>query len=99
MASIRSLLSTVGVLAALQIAVAASNQTPITDLSDYVCEHPPYQVLMVSKSPLVIYISNFITPEERAHLQRVTCVFVSLSLSLSLSCLACENFTLTSCLQ
>ncbi|KAK0712434.1 hypothetical protein B0T26DRAFT_649346 [Lasiosphaeria miniovina] len=27
---------------------------------------------MVSKSPLVIYISNFLTADERAHLQRVT---------------------------
>ncbi|KAK0625073.1 hypothetical protein B0T17DRAFT_531841, partial [Bombardia bombarda] len=33
---------------------------------------PPYKVLMVSKSPLVIYITDFITPSERAHLQNIT---------------------------
>ncbi|KAL2129592.1 hypothetical protein VTI74DRAFT_7546 [Chaetomium olivicolor] len=35
---------------------------------EYVCEHPLYKVLVVSKSPLVIYIQNFITPSERTHL-------------------------------
>ncbi|KAK3937812.1 hypothetical protein QBC46DRAFT_344184 [Diplogelasinospora grovesii] len=80
MAPLRSLLllSLVTTLAALNHAVAASSnnaQAPLLiddDDDDYVCTHPPYKVLMVSKSPLVIYINDFITPEERAHLQRIT---------------------------
>jgi hypothetical protein len=43
-------------------------------LSDYTCTHPPYSIHIFSKSPLVIYISNFITAAERAHLQEVTYV-------------------------
>jgi len=39
---------------------------------DYVCEHPPYKIHMVSKSPRVIYITDFLTPSERAHLRAIT---------------------------
>ena len=46
-----------------------SAQTP---LRDYSCEHPSYTIHLFSKAPLVIYISNFVTPEERAHLQEIT---------------------------
>ncbi|KAK3348890.1 2OG-Fe(II) oxygenase superfamily protein [Lasiosphaeria hispida] len=63
-----------GALAALQQVSASPNdvqQTPLIN-DDYVCTHPPYQVLMVSKSPLVIYITNFLTPSERLHLQKIT---------------------------
>jgi hypothetical protein len=49
---------------------ANASQKPMTD--GYVCEHPPYTVSLVSKSPLVAYLHNFITPGERAHLQEVT---------------------------
>lgn len=49
-------------------------QTPLSTTGDYVCQHPPYKVTMVSKSPLVIYIKDFISPEERAHLQLITLV-------------------------
>lgn len=30
-----------------------------------------YNVHLVSKSPLVVYLENFITADERAHLQRL----------------------------
>ncbi|KAL1838501.1 hypothetical protein VTJ49DRAFT_2608 [Mycothermus thermophilus] len=46
---------------------AASKQT-LLKTDDYVCEHPPYKPRIVSKSPLVIYLENFITPSERAYL-------------------------------
>lgn len=36
------------------------------------CRHPPYKTHMVSKSPLVIYISDFLTAEERDHLVDIT---------------------------
>ena len=49
----------------------AEDQKPLSNgvASDYTCQHPPYQIQMLNKSPLVIYIENFITPDERAHLQ------------------------------
>jgi prolyl 4-hydroxylase len=36
------------------------------------CKHPQYTVHLFSKAPLVIYISGFLTSEERYHLQEVT---------------------------
>ncbi|CAK7211564.1 hypothetical protein SBRCBS47491_001167 [Sporothrix bragantina] len=39
---------------------------------DAVCQHPPYEVRVVSSSPLVVYLEGFITPEECAHLKTVT---------------------------
>lgn len=36
------------------------------------CVHPPYKIHLLSKSPLVIYIEDFITPDERLHLQGLT---------------------------
>ncbi|KAK8038494.1 hypothetical protein PG993_006905 [Apiospora rasikravindrae] len=36
------------------------------------CSHPAYQTHILSKSPLVIYLEGFLTPEERAHLTEVT---------------------------
>jgi prolyl 4-hydroxylase len=47
----------------------SAEQTP---LMDYSCKHPPYTINLFSKAPLVIYISNFLTPEERSHLQEIT---------------------------
>lgn len=38
----------------------------------YHCKHPTYQVHIYSRSPLVIYISDFITKAEREHLLQVT---------------------------
>lgn len=58
------------VIAAAVFGGANASQKPMTD--EYVCEHPPYTVSLVSKSPLVAYLHNFITPSERAHLQEVT---------------------------
>ncbi len=40
--------------------------------SDFVCRHPSYQPLLVSASPLVVYLENFLTAEERAHLVAVS---------------------------
>lgn len=34
----------------------------------YECVHPPYKVHIFSRSPLVMYISDFLTPSERAHM-------------------------------
>ena len=59
------------IIAAVVLGRANASQKPITD-DEYVCEHPPYTVSLVSKSPLVAYLHNFITPSERAHLQQVT---------------------------
>lgn len=41
---------------------------------EYQCKHPDYHIHMLSRSPLVIYIENFITTKERDHLLRVTFV-------------------------
>ncbi|KAK3387879.1 2OG-Fe(II) oxygenase superfamily protein [Podospora didyma] len=46
-------------------------QTPII-ANDFVCEHPPYKIQLVSSSPLVIYIKNFLTEKERAHLRTIS---------------------------
>lgn len=59
----------VGVAAALSSGTEAV-QKPIG--GDFVCQHPPYTATIVSKSPLVLYLHDFITPEERTHLQDVT---------------------------
>ncbi|KAK2039486.1 oxidoreductase [Colletotrichum somersetense] len=42
------------------------------ELDGYVCEHSNYKVHLFSHSPLVIYISDFVTPFERRHLQKAT---------------------------
>ena len=47
-------------------------QAPITSDStsdEYVCQHPPYKIQILSSSPLVIYIKDFLTEKERAHLK------------------------------
>ncbi|KAM0324653.1 hypothetical protein ACHAQA_008044 [Verticillium albo-atrum] len=41
-------------------------------LADYSCEDPSYEISLYSHSPLVIYITNFVTLFEREHLQRIT---------------------------
>jgi hypothetical protein len=82
MSSLRYLLASFGVAVALQYAPGEypfdASQHQLADRpvlsGEYVCEHPPYKVLMVSQAPLVIYIQNFLTTDERAHLQRITYV-------------------------
>lgn len=55
---------------------ADSEQAPLLD-SEYICTHPAYSIHLFSASPLVIYISNFITASERNHLLSIT--YLSLS--------------------
>ncbi|KAK0710808.1 hypothetical protein B0H67DRAFT_516433 [Lasiosphaeris hirsuta] len=38
---------------------------------NFVCQHPPYKVQLVSTSPLVIYLKGFLTEAERTHLKAV----------------------------
>ena len=45
-------------------------QTPLI-VEDFVCKHPHYQVQLVSTSPLLIYIKNFLTERELLHLKSV----------------------------
>ncbi|KAH7320071.1 hypothetical protein B0I35DRAFT_227559 [Stachybotrys elegans] len=54
-----------GSLAQDEQAVLSSGELP----DDYACQHPPYKVHLVSKSPLVLYIEDFLTRHERLHLQ------------------------------
>ncbi len=54
--------------------VAGKVQVPLSDngaASEYKCDDVPYKMHVFNKSPLVIYIENFITPDERAHLQHL----------------------------
>lgn len=52
-------------------------QVPLSkDLStEYACIHPQYKVHLFSKSPLVMYLENFITAEEREHLRKLAYVY------------------------
>lgn len=50
----------------------ATQDSQVSLMSNFVCEHPPYKVHLVSHSPLVIYIADFLTERERDHLQRET---------------------------
>ncbi|KAF2839529.1 hypothetical protein M501DRAFT_1056887 [Patellaria atrata CBS 101060] len=54
--------------------VASASQAPENPLNDITetCTHPPYKIHIFSLSPLVIYIVNFLTPEERQHLLSIT---------------------------
>jgi len=45
-------------------------QRPISD-TQFVCQHPHYQVRKISTSPLILYIKNFITQKEREHLKAI----------------------------
>lgn len=53
-----------------------SEQALLSDL-EHVCIHPPYNPHFFSTSPVVIYISDFITPSERAHLLSITYFYSS----------------------
>lgn len=65
----RSLLR--GVLAAALLSAClaqAPEQKPLAADDNPECVHPPYKAHIFSRSPLVIYISDFLTPSERAHM-------------------------------
>jgi len=47
-----------------------TSQLPLSDA--YTCEEPPYKVHLISTSPLLLYITDFLTPSERTHLQAAT---------------------------
>lgn len=70
----RSLLSVLAASAALSGIAGGTLQQQVPFMADFVCEHPPYKSHIVSRSPLVIYITDFLTPQERLHLQEVTYV-------------------------
>lgn len=64
-------------LIALPRALATeAEQQPISPMlldEHWSCEHPPHsRTYLVSKSPLVIYITDFLTPNERVHLQAIS---------------------------
>lgn len=62
-------------LSALVLTAADPNkQIPLGGEDVSLCEHPDYKVHIVSRSPFVMYIENFITGEERAHLRDITYV-------------------------
>ena len=49
-------------------------QLPLSDTlasKEYKCTDVPYKMHVFNKSPLVIYLENFITPGERLHLQNL----------------------------
>lgn len=73
-----SLLSaaTFALAATLVVPVSSQDQKP---MSEYVCTHPSYKVHMVSKSPLVVYIADFITAAERSHLLEMASVHIAVS--------------------
>jgi len=47
---------------------------------EYTCQHPPYKIQLVSSSPLVLYIRDFLTEAERAHLKSIRYLQLSFSL-------------------
>lgn len=55
-----------------RLVVAAVLLLADTTRADSACRHPPYEVHIVSSSPLVVYLVGFITADERVHLQNVT---------------------------
>ena len=61
-------------LCSLASELVGAGEVQQVPLVDYECVHPAYNVHVFSKSPLVIYISNFLTLEERVHLEDVTYV-------------------------
>ena len=61
-------------LLALFAIFLGSVQADQKPLSGNGCTHPSYKVHVFSKTPLVIYIPNFLTVEEREHLQEITYV-------------------------
>ncbi|KJK82203.1 hypothetical protein H634G_02397 [Metarhizium anisopliae BRIP 53293] len=54
------------ILFMLALLTHGETQTPLSN--EFECVHPPYKVYVASKSPLLMYLEGFITPEERRHL-------------------------------
>ncbi|KAK4221782.1 hypothetical protein QBC38DRAFT_428567 [Podospora fimiseda] len=63
----RATKTVLGLLAGLLSTSLASSQN-FASYNDFICTHPPYQTHLISSSPLVIYIKNFLTSAERTHL-------------------------------
>lgn len=68
-----------GWLAVMAGVAAAGDDAAQKKLNVYDCTHPPYKSHLLSKSPLVIYMENFVTDAERLHLQELAYVKSSLS--------------------
>ncbi|KAK0634169.1 oxidoreductase, partial [Immersiella caudata] len=49
-----------------------SSDSATDPAAPYRCEHPPYTPQIISTSPLIIYLHNFTTRSERAHLRQKT---------------------------
>ncbi|KAI0550419.1 2OG-Fe(II) oxygenase superfamily protein [Xylaria curta] len=56
--------------AVLAVTVTAHSHNTYSRSSS--CEHPAYKSHVVSKSPLMIYLDGFLTPDEQVHLQSIT---------------------------
>jgi len=54
-----------------EISLLDGHQIRIEDEQPFVCQDHPYTVHLFSKNPLVVYISGFITAEERTHLSNI----------------------------
>ncbi|CAG8961931.1 hypothetical protein HYFRA_00014089 [Hymenoscyphus fraxineus] len=66
-------LSAIAVISLLVNAVLVTASTSKqTALQSTPCEDPPYRIHVLSKRPLVIYISDFVTEKERQHVQELT---------------------------
>jgi prolyl 4-hydroxylase len=65
----QSLLHWLAVMAVGMGIASAGDDVAQKKLNGYDCVHPPYKSHLLSKSPLVIYIEDFVTDEERLHLQ------------------------------
>lgn len=63
----RLLLKSLLVAGLLAAGLAQDEQKPLAG-DTYECVHPPYKVHIFSRSPLVIYITDFLTADERAHM-------------------------------
>ncbi len=76
MPRLRPLLSLLAAIVALTGSVESSadgqSQAALLAGDDFTCEHPAYKVHMVSLSPLVLYITDFLTPNERSHFRKGT---------------------------
>ncbi|KAL7941614.1 hypothetical protein V8C42DRAFT_172973 [Trichoderma barbatum] len=67
----QSLVRLLAVMAVSRGVASGASDASQKKLSDYECAHPPYKMHLLSKSPLVIYIEDFVTKEERLHLQEI----------------------------
>lgn len=68
-------LSLKSLLAATLLSAAIAQDAEQKPLIDYECVHPPYKAHLFSRSPLVIYLTDFLTPSERAHMLSSACAF------------------------